>query len=54
MIKSTKLKASKVTKGAFKGVTKKTVIKVPKAKVKAYRKMFRKKGLNKKVKVKAI
>ena len=54
VIKSTKLKASKVTKGAFKGVTKKTVIKVPKAKVKAYRKMFRKKGLNKKVKVKAV
>lgn len=54
VIMSKKLKASGIAKNAFKGVTKKTVIKVPKAKKKAYQKLFRKKGLSKKVKVKAI
>lgn len=52
VIKSKKLKASGIAKGAFKGITKKTVIKVPKGKKKAYQKMFRKKGLSKAVKVK--
>ena len=39
---------------AFKGISKKTVIKVPKSKVDTYRKLFREKGLNKKVKIRAI
>lgn len=54
VIKSTKLKASNISKKAFKGITKKTVIKVPKKKVKAYKKLFRSKGLSKSVKVKGI
>lgn len=54
VIKSKKLKASGIAKNAFKGLTKKTAIKVPKAKKKAYQKLFRKKGLSKNVKVKAI
>lgn len=53
VIKSKKLKASGISKAAFKGVTKKTTVIVPKGKVKAYKKMFRKKGLAKNVKVKA-
>ena len=47
-IKSKKLKT--VGKNALKGVNKKCTIKVPKAKVKAYKKLFKNKGL-KKVKV---
>ena len=37
---------------AFKGVGDKVTIKVPKGKKKAYTKLFRKKGLSKKVKIK--
>lgn len=51
-IKSKKL--NHIYKGAFSGLKKDVVIKVPKSKLKKYKKMFRKAGLNKKVKVKAI
>lgn len=54
IIKTTKLTKKTLAKGAFKGVTKKTVIKVPKKKLAAYKKLFRSKGLSKKVKVKKI
>ena len=52
VIKTTKLTKKTLAKGAFKGITKKTVIKVPKKKLSAYKKLFRSKGLSKKVKVK--
>lgn len=52
-IKTTKLTAKNVSKNAFKGITNKTVIRVPKKKLKAYKKLFRKKGLSKKVKIKS-
>ena len=51
-IKSTKLNKKNVKKGAFKGITAKTVIKVPKSKLAAYKKLFRSKGLSKKVRFK--
>lgn len=51
-IKSTKLKAKTVSKNAFKGITSKTTIKVPKAKKKAYTTLLRKKGLSGKVGIK--
>ena len=51
-IKSRKLKS--VFPYAFSYVTKKTTIRVPKSKLKTYKKMFRKAGLSKKVKVRAI
>ena len=54
IIKSTKLTAKSVKKNAFKGLTKKTTIKVPKSKLKAYKALFKKKGLSGKVKVKKI
>ena len=41
-----------MSKQAFKGVTKKTAIQVPKKKLKAYKKLLRQCGLNKRVKVK--
>lgn len=50
-IKSTKLTTKTISKNAFKGITTKTTIKVPKKMKKTYTKLFRKKGLNKKVKV---
>ncbi len=53
-IKSKKLTNKSVAKGAFKGMSKKTVIKVPKSKLKEYTKLFRKKGLSKKIKIRAI
>ena len=43
-----------IYKGAFSGLSKNTVIKVPKSCLKKYKKMFHKAGLDKKVKVKAI
>ncbi len=49
-INSTKLK--KVGKNALKGIHKKAVIKVPKKKLKAYKKLFRKKGQKSTVKMK--
>ena len=45
-------KQSLLWSGSFKGITKKTVVKVPKGKVKAYKKLLQSKGLDKKVKVK--
>ena len=51
-IKSTKLTSKTVSKNAFKGLTKVTTIKVPKKKLKAYKKLFKSKGLSNKVKVK--
>ena len=53
-IKSTKLTAQTVADNAFQGMSKKTVIKVPKSKLKEYKKLFRAKGLSKKVKIKEI
>ena len=52
-IKSTKLTTKSISKNAFKGITTKTTIKVPKKMKKAYTKLFRKKGLSKKVKIKS-
>ncbi len=52
IVKTTKLTDKSVAKKAFSGVGKKVVIKVPKSKKKVYEKLFRKKGLNKKVKIK--
>ena len=49
-IKSSKIK--NVSKDTFKGVSKKVEIKVPKKKLKTYKKMFYKAGLNCKVKIK--
>jgi hypothetical protein len=54
VLKSKKLKAANIGKNAFAGISAKAVVKVPKSKVKAYTKLLRKKGLSKKVKVKAI
>lgn len=51
-IRSTKLTKAKVGTGAFKGIAKKATIKVPKKKLKAYKKFLRKKGVGKKVKIK--
>ena len=53
IIRSSELNARTVSGSAFKGIKKGTVIKVPKNKVSAYRKLFRKKGLSKQVKIKA-
>lgn len=53
-IKSTKLDADGVKKGAFSGISKKVVVKVPKSKYSSYKKLLRAKGLNKKVKIKKI
>ncbi|MCI5731589.1 MAG: hypothetical protein MR304_08620 [Eubacterium sp.] len=39
-------------KGLSQGLTKATTIKIPKKKLKAYKKLFKKKGLSSKVKVK--
>ena len=50
-IKTKKLKDKTVAKKAFKGVGKKVVVKVPKSKKAFYTKLFRKKGLIKKVKI---
>ena len=51
-ITSKKLTSKTVAKNAFKGLTKATTIKVPKKKLKAYKKLFKQKGLSSKVKVK--
>lgn len=52
--KSKKLTKKKVGSKAFKGVSSKVTVKVPKSKVKSYKKIFRSKGLSKKAKVKKI
>lgn len=51
-VKTKKLKAKSVGKNAFKNIHKKAVIKVPKAKKKAYMKVFKGKGQKKTVKIK--
>ena len=51
-IKSKKMTSKTISKNAFKGVSAKATIKVPKGKAKTYKTLFRKKGLSKKAKVK--
>jgi uncharacterized protein (DUF2344 family) len=53
-IKSTKLTSKTLNKNAFAGITSKTTVKVPKSKLSTYEKLFRKYGLSKNVKIKAI
>ena len=53
-IKTTKLTSNKLSKKTFAGITTKTTVKVPKSKLSEYKKLFRKCGLSKNVKVKAI
>ena len=53
-IKTTKLTSKTLSKKTFAGITSKTTVKVPKSKLGAYKKLFRKCGLSKNVKVKAI
>ena len=53
-IQSKLLTSKNVSKNAFSGISSKVTIKVPKSKLKEYNKLFKQKGLNKKVKVKAI
>ena len=50
IVKTTKLTSGSVGKNAFKGISKKAVMKVPKEKKKAYKKIFKKKGFSGKVK----
>ena len=54
IIKTEKLKESSIGADAFKGISKNAVVKVPKKLVKKYKKILRKKGLNKKIKVVAM
>lgn len=54
VIKSKKLTSKSLSRKTFKGISKKTTIKVPKAKLKTYKKLFRENGLSNKVKIKAI
>ena len=51
-IKSQKLTAKNVGSKVFKGIHQKAVIKVPKAKLKDYKKLLKAKGAGKKVKIK--
>lgn len=51
-IKTTKLTAKNVGNKAFSGIHKKASVKVPKKKLKAYQKLFKKKGLPKSARVK--
>ena len=53
-IKTTKLTSKTLSKKTFAGITSKTTVKVPKSKLSAYKKLFRKCGVSKNVKVKAI
>ena len=52
IVKTKKLTKSKVGSNAFKGINAKATVKVPKAKVKAYKKIVKAKGAGKNVKVK--
>lgn len=52
VIKTIKLTKASVGSGAFKNIAKKATIKVPKKKLKAYKKFLKKKGIGKKVKIK--
>ena len=51
-IKSKKMTGKTISKNAFKGISKNVTIKVPSGKAKAYKTLFRNRGLSKKVKVK--
>lgn len=51
-IKTTKLTKSKVGKNAFKGISSKATIKVPKSKYKAYKSLLKSRGVGSKVKIK--
>lgn len=53
-IKCKNLKSGDIAKNAFKGISKTTIIKVPNKKLKAYKKIFKKRGLSSKVKVKGV
>ena len=53
-IKPTKLTSKTLSKKTFAGITSKTTVKVPKSKLSTYKKLFRKCGLSKNVKFKAI
>lgn len=53
-IKTTKLTAKKVGKQAFEGTPKKMTLKVPKKKMKLYKKVLKTKGVNKKAKYKKL
>ncbi|MBP5775379.1 MAG: leucine-rich repeat protein, partial [Clostridiales bacterium] len=53
-VKTTKLKASKVGKNAFKGINKKAVFKLPKKKFKVYKAIFRKSAKSSKIKYNRI
>ena len=53
-VKTTKLTKKNVGKNSFKGIHKKAVIKVPKKKLNAYKKLFKSKGIGKKVVIKKI
>jgi len=51
-IKSKKLTSKTVSKNAFKGISAKATVKVPKGKLKSYKKLLHSKGLSKKIKIK--
>lgn len=52
--KSTKLTAKSIGRNSFKGISSHALIQAPKSKLKLYRKLFRKKGLSRKVRVEAL
>ena len=52
IIRSKKLTTKTVSKKAFKGIAKKVVVKVPKKKRTAYKKLLKKKGLSSKNRIK--
>lgn len=51
VIKSTKLTSTAIGSKAFYGISKKAKIKVPKNKIKAYKKLLRLKGISRKAKL---
>ena len=51
-IKTTKLTSNKVGSKAFKNISSKATIKVPKSKLKAYKKLLKAKGVSSKAKIK--
>lgn len=51
-IKTTKLIGKSIGSKAFSGVSKKVTVKVPKSKLKSYKKLLKKKGIGKKAKIK--
>ncbi|MCR5417888.1 MAG: leucine-rich repeat protein [Lachnospiraceae bacterium] len=53
-LKATNTKKLKITKGAFNGLNPKCVVKVPKKQLTLYKKLLKKAGLSKKIKVKKI